>query len=70
MGKFPLCHFAERFCAAGFPSACLEGFSPSCSSKTGFCSGKPCLGKTALSFSLFFFFFVIVFHPEAEWEFF
>lgn len=42
MGKFPLC---TSFCAAGFPSACLEGSAPSCSSKTGRLFWKAMPGK-------------------------
>lgn len=58
-GKFPLCRMVLR--AAGFPSACLEGFTPSCSSKTWllFCKAMP--GKKTQPFpSLPFFFFFLI----------
>lgn len=56
-------HFAEWFCAAGSPSACLEGFTPSCSSKTGFLFCKAMPGKkntTPFSFSASCFFLILM----------
>lgn len=65
MAKFPLRHFTEQFCAAGFPSACLEGFSPSSSWKQGFVLESHAWEKAARPFPPFFF--PLVLHPDAEW---